>query len=76
MKPQVFEEIIMENTITITTTKGYTLKALCEGAYYECTHLNGVELTVDHRDVLVLKTDGSFLCGAAYTPAYWAGVKN
>ncbi|ABO92446.1 MULTISPECIES: hypothetical protein [Aeromonas] len=75
MKPQIFEEIIMENSTTITTTKGYTLKVLREGLYYQCTHLNGIELTPDYQDVLVLKTDGSFLCGAAYTPANWAGVK-
>ena len=55
----------MENSTTITTTKGYTLKVLREGLYYQCTHLNGIELTPDYQDVLVLKTDGSFLCGAA-----------
>ena len=65
----------LPNSTTITTTKGYTLKVLREGLYYQCTHLNGVELTPDYQDVLVLKTDASFLCGAAYTPANWAGVK-
>ncbi|RAI97742.1 hypothetical protein DEU50_13514 [Aeromonas salmonicida] len=65
----------MESATTITTTKGYTLKELHEGTYYQCTHLKGVELTADYQDVLVLKSDGAFLCGAAYTPANWAGVK-
>lgn len=75
MTPQLIEETIMESTTTITTTRGYTLKELREGLYYQCTHLNGVELTPDYQDVLVQKNDGSFLCGAAYTPANWAGVK-
>ena len=37
MTPQLIEETIMESTTTITTTRGYTLKELREGLYYQCT---------------------------------------
>lgn len=59
----------------ITTTKGYTLKALGENLF-QCTHQNGKELPSHLRDVLSKQTDGSFICAIERTPVYWAGAQS